>query len=104
MKDGEEVIRQEDCSEDVLGLGILTLTNKRIVFEKTESRMLDFTKRPGDTVLDVPLNKIAGVWSEGIFMKKVCIEAAVMGAKRVYKFGVLGTGGWTAAIEDARGA
>ena len=36
-------------------------------------------------------------------MKGVCIEAVILGVKRVYKFGVLGTGGWVTSIEDARG-
>ena len=50
MDDGENKVKQEDCSEDKLGPGILTLTNKRLAFDKTQARIMDFTKRMGDTV------------------------------------------------------
>ena len=51
MDEGEKRIKQEDCSEDKLGTGILTLTNKRLAFDKTNSRIMDFSKKFGDTVL-----------------------------------------------------
>ena len=35
MEDSEKKIRQEDCNEDTLGSGILTITNKRIAFDKS---------------------------------------------------------------------
>jgi len=40
MEEGEKKIKQEDCSEDSLGSGILTLTNKRLAFDKTRARMI----------------------------------------------------------------
>ena len=55
MDDGEQRLKQEDCSEDSLGSGILTLTSKRIAFDKTRARMMDFSKHMGDTILDIPL-------------------------------------------------
>jgi hypothetical protein len=70
MEDGEKRIKQEDCNEDNLGPGILTLTNKRLAFDKTKSRIMDFTKRIGETVLDVPLENIVKTWKEGLFIKK----------------------------------
>jgi hypothetical protein len=45
MEDSEKKIRQEDCNEDTLGSGILTLTNKRIAFDKTRGRIADFSKK-----------------------------------------------------------
>ena len=54
----EKRIKQEDCNEDNLGPGILTLTNKRLAFDKTKSRIMDFTKRMGETVLDCTENRI----------------------------------------------
>ena len=48
MEDGENRVKQEDCSEDNLGSGILTLTNKRLAFDKTSARMMDFSKHFGD--------------------------------------------------------
>ena len=36
MDEGEKRLKQEDCSEDSLGSGILTLTNKRLAFDKTQ--------------------------------------------------------------------
>ena len=44
MEDGEKRIKQEDCSEDNLGPGILTLTNKRLAFDKTNARIMGFFK------------------------------------------------------------
>lgn len=97
MEQGESRIRQEDCSEDSLGSGILTLTNKRIAFDKSRGRIMDFTKRLGETALDVPLPDVSRAWKEGLLMKKVCIEAG----GSTYKFGVLGTGSWLEDIQDA---
>ena len=97
MDEGESRIRQEDCSEDAIGSGILTLTNKRIAFEKSRGRIMDFTKRLGETALDVPLSRVSRAWKEGLLMKKVCIEAD----GKTYKFGVLGTGGWLEDIQEA---
>ncbi len=45
MEEGEKRLKQEDCNEDNLGSGILTLTNKRRAFDKTQSRIMDFSKR-----------------------------------------------------------
>ena len=42
MDPGEKRIRQEDCNEDTLGVGILTLTNKRVAFDKKHTRVMDF--------------------------------------------------------------
>ena len=47
MDEGEKRLKQEDCSEDSLGSGILTLTNKRLAFDKTRARMMDFSKHFG---------------------------------------------------------
>jgi len=70
MEDGEQRITQEDCSEDNLGVGILTLTNKRLAFDKTKARIMDFTKHMGDTILDIPLNDVTKTWKEGITNEK----------------------------------
>ena len=70
MEDGEKRVKQEDCNEDNLGPGILTLTNKRLAFDKTKSRIMDFTKRMGETVLDIPLEDVTKSWKEGLFITK----------------------------------
>jgi len=100
MEESEKKIRQEDCSEDSLGSGILTLTNKRIAFDKTHGRIMDFAKKFGDTILDIPLNDVVKVWKEGLFMKKVCFRAKTKDGEKDFKFGVLGTGGWLETIQD----
>ena len=100
MEDGEKRIKQEDCNEDNLGPGILTLTNKRLAFDKTKSRIMDFTKRIGETVLDVPLENIVKTWKEGLFIKKVCFTAKIDGGEQTYKFGVFNTKGWAKSIEQ----
>ena len=70
MEEGEKRLKQEDCNEDNLGMGILTLTNKRLAFDKTKGRVMDFAKKFGETIIDVPLNDVKKVWKEGLFIKK----------------------------------
>ena len=101
MEDGEKRVKQEDCNEDNLGPGILTLTNKRLAFDKTKSRIMDFTKRMGETVLDVPLEDVTKSWKEGLFIKKVCFTAKIDDGEQTYKFGVFNTKGWLKSIEQA---
>ena len=100
MDKGEKRIKQEDCSEDKLGAGILTLTNKRLAFDKTKSRIMDFTKRMGETVLDVPLEKVVKTWKEGLFIKKVCFTVKTDEGEQTYKFGVFNTKSWVKSIEQ----
>ena len=101
MEDGEKRVKQEDCNEDNLGPGILTLTNKRLAFDKTKSRIMDFTKRMGETVLDIPLKDVTKSWKEGLFIKKVCFTAKTNEGEQTYKFGVFNTKGWLKSIEQA---
>ena len=101
MEDGEKRVKQEDCNEDNLGPGILTLTNKRLAFDKTKSRIMDFTKRMGETVLDIPLEEVTKSWKEGLFIKKVCFTAKTNEGEQTYKFGVFNTKGWLKSIEQA---
>ena len=99
MEDGEKRIKQEDCSEDSLGPGILTLTNKRLAFDKTNARIMDFSKRFGDTVLDISLEDVTKTWKEGLLMKKVCFTAKIDEGEKTYKFGVFNTKHWLKDIE-----
>ncbi len=101
MEEGEKRLKQEDCSEDSCGTGILTLTNKRIAFDKTQSRMMDFSKRFGDTVIDASLEDIQKVWKEGLIMKKVCFTIQTDEGEKTYKFGVFNTKDWLKNIEAA---
>jgi len=101
MKDGEKRIKQEDCSEDNLGIGILTLTNKRIAFDKTKARIMDFSKHMGETIVDVPLNDITKTWKEGLLMKKICLTAKTDDGDKTYKFGVFNTKSWLKSIESS---
>ena len=94
MDPDEKRIRQEDCNEDTLGVGILTLTNKRAAFDKKHTRVMDFSGTIGDTILDVPLENITKVWKEGLLMKKVCFTAKINDGESTYKFGVFNNGGW----------
>ena len=101
MDEGEKRIKQEDCSEDKLGAGILTLTNKRLAFDKTNARIMDFSKHFGETVLDISLDKVTKTWKEGLFMKKVCFTAATDEGEQIFKFGVFNTKSWVKIIEQA---
>ena len=95
----EKKIKQEDCSEDELGAGILTLTNKRIAFDKTRARMMDFSKHFGETIIDVSLGDVEKTWKEGLLMKKICFTAKTNEGSKTYKFGVFNTNGWLKSIE-----
>jgi hypothetical protein len=93
-RSGEKRILQEDCAEDKLKNGILTLTNQRLIFEKTEGRMVVLSKKIGEVMLEVPLDKISSVKAEGLLLKKVTI---VVDQKR-YKFGVFNNSEWVKSI------
>jgi|TARA_B110000263_G_scaffold153028_1_gene132824 hypothetical protein len=101
MKEGEKRIKQEDCNEDELGAGILTLTNMRLAFDKRSGRIADFSMRLGETVIDAPLKEFLEVWKEGRFIRKICFKIKTSDGEKTYKFGVLGTGGWLEDIQDA---
>jgi len=100
MEEGEKKIKQEDCSEDNLGSGILTLTNKRLAFDKTRSRIMDFSKHMGDTILDISLNNVVKTWKEGLLIKKVCFTAKTGEDEQTYKFGVFNTKSWLKSIDE----
>lgn len=99
MNNSEEKIIQEDCSEDSSGSGILTLTNTRIAFDKTKGRIADFSKKFGDTVIDVPLNQIVEVGKEGWLIKKVWIKVKTTDGQKTYKFGVFNTNKWLKTLQ-----
>jgi hypothetical protein len=60
---------------------------------------MDFTKRIGETVLDVPLENVIKTWKEGLLIKKVCFTAKIDKDEQTYKFGVFNTKGWLKTIE-----
>ncbi len=99
MKNTDKKILQEDCSEDQIGSGILTLTNERIVFDKTRGRIIDFSKKFGNMVIDISLNNIIDVCNEGIFMKKICIKVKINEDIRTYKFGVFNNKNWLKILQ-----
>lgn len=101
MESDEKRIIQEDCSEDSLGPGILTLTNKRIAFDKTEGRIIDFSKKFGKTVLEANLNEITEVAKEGRLIKKIRIRIRIDESEKTYKFGVYNTGKWEKEMKEA---
>ena len=101
MEEGEKRLKQEDCNEDNLGSGILTLTNKRIAFDKTRARMMDFSKHFGDTILDIYLKDVTNTWKEGRLMKKVCFTVKSSEGEKTYKFGVFNTKSWLKSIDEA---
>jgi hypothetical protein len=101
MDKGEKRIKQEDCSEDKLGAGILTLTNKRLAFDKTNARVMDFSKHFGETVLDISLDDVIKTWKEGLLMKKVCFVAKTEKGEQTFKFGVFNTKSWVKSIDQA---
>ena len=101
MEKDEKRLKQEDCSEDNLGSGILTLTNQRLAFDKSRARLLDFSKHMGDTIMDIPLENVSKTWKEGLLMKKVCFTAKTSKGEETFKFGVFNTKDWLKNIDKA---
>jgi len=97
---GEKVVLDEDCAEDKLRSGILVLTDRRIVFQKTQGRMATLSKKEGEVVLEIPLDKITSVKSEGFLVKKLVITSG----DQTYKFGVFSNGKWERQIKQLIGA
>ena len=93
-RQGERMILQEDCAEDKLKNGILSLTNQRIIFEKTEGQMATLTKKRGEILIDVPLKEIKSTRKEGRIIKKIVIEMD----NNIYKFGVFDTRKWEKTV------
>ena len=93
---GEKRIMQEDCAEDRLSNGILTLTNQRIIFEKTEGNIATLSKKTGEVLLDISFDKISSVKKEGFIISKLIIVLD----DREHKFSVFNNGKWVKAIED----
>lgn len=92
----EKGILFEDCSEDKLNSGILTLTNKKLAFEKTKGRIATLSKELLGEKIEFEIKDIAQARSEGRIIKKLVIE--LIDSKVVYKFGVLNPNSWVKAI------
>ncbi len=98
LRGNERVIMQEDCGEDNLGSGYLTLTNQRLIFEIGQARMLTFTKKITEVALDIPLKNIINAKTEGWLAKKVVVEVSEPAGSKFYKFGVFRPGKWKDTI------
>lgn len=94
--DNERVILQEDCSEDNLNSGILTLTNKKIVFEKTKGSIVTLSKKTMTERLEIGFQELSNVKSEGIIIKKLVLT---LKNNTVYKFGVLSPKNWLKELQ-----
>jgi hypothetical protein len=92
---GEKLVLEEDCSEIKLGSGILSLTNQRIIFEKTEGNLTTLNKKIGNVLLNSTLDKLGKVNSEGFILTKVVIEIG----NSKYKFSVFNSKKWAKEIE-----
>jgi hypothetical protein len=95
---GEKLILEEDCSEVKLGSGILSLTNQRIIFEKTEGNLTTLNKKIGTALLNSTLDKVGNVNPEGFILTKVVV---VIGDSK-YKFSVFNSKKWAKAIETQK--
>jgi len=93
---GEKRILDEDCAEDNLKNGILMLTNQRIIFQRTQGTMLTLSKKTTEAALDIPLDKITSVKTEGFIATKLIIITN----GSVYKFGVYSNRKWAKAIQE----
>ena len=96
---GEKLVLQEDCYEDNLKNGLLTLTNQRLLFEKTEGTLATFSKRTEELLLDIPLVDIKASKAEGFLLKKVVVVTI---QNNIYKFGVLSNSKWAKEIQKSK--
>ena len=92
---GEKLVLEEDCSEVKLGSGILSLTNQRIIFEKTEGNLATLNKKIGNALLNTTLDKVGNVNAEGFILTKVVVQ--IDNSK--YKFSVFNSKKWAKEIE-----
>lgn len=92
---GEKLVLEEDCSEVKLGSGILSLTNQRVIFEKTEGNLTTLNKKIGNALLNATLDKVGNVNAEGFILTKVVVQ--IDDSK--YKFSVFNTKKWAKEIE-----
>jgi len=93
---GEKRILDEDCAEDNLKNGILMLTSQRIIFQRTQGTMLTLSKKTTEAALDIPLDRITSVKTEGFIATKLIIITK----GSVYKFGVYSNRKWAKAIQE----
>ena len=93
----EKNVLFEDCSEDTLKSGILTLTNRKLAFEKTKGRIATLSKELLGEKIEFELKDIAQARSEGRIIKKLVIE--LNNSNKIYKFGVLNPGNWVKEIK-----
>ena len=96
---GEKLVLQEDCYEDNLKNGLLTLTNQRLLFEKTEGTLATLSKRTEELLLDIPLVDIKASKAEGFLLKKVVVVTI---QNNIYKFGVLSNSKWAKEIQKSK--
>ncbi|MDP9489454.1 MAG: hypothetical protein M3P28_04550 [Thermoproteota archaeon] len=95
---GEKLVLEEDCSEVKLGSGILSLTNQRIIFEKTEGNLTTLNKKIGNALLNSTLDKLGNVNHEGFILTKVVVQ---IGDSK-YKFSVFNSKKWAKEIETQK--
>jgi len=93
----EKNVLFEDCSEDTLKSGILTLTNRKLAFEKTKGRIATLSKELLGEKIEFELKDIAQARSEGRIIKKLVIE--LNNSNTTYKFGVMNPGNWVKEIK-----
>jgi hypothetical protein len=96
---GEKLVLQEDCYEDNLKNGLLTLTNQRLLFEKTEGTLATLSKRTEELLLDIPLVDIKATKAEGFLLKKLVVITV---QNSIYKFGVLSNSKWAKEIQKSK--
>jgi hypothetical protein len=92
------LVLEEDCSEVNLGSGILSLTNQRIIFEKTEGNLTTLNKKIGNALLNVTLDKVGNVNAEGFILTKVVVQ--IDNSK--YKFSVFNNKKWAKEIQSQK--
>jgi len=99
LKPGEKVLLEEKASGEAYGSGTLTLTDARVVFERTTGLISKKT----EIVLILPLHTVEDVRVEGLIGKKLVIQGSDERTGRIskWKFGVPNPSGWEMSIKSA---
>ena len=99
LQSGERVVMGGDVREIMQrgSLGLLTLTNRHIIFERVEGTR----SRKSHIVFEVPLSCISNVWVKGFLARKLVLEIYWDETPNRYQFKTARALEWLAAIRAA---
>jgi hypothetical protein len=99
LKPGEKLLLEERAKSENYGKGTLTLTNGRLVFERTTGLISKKT----EICLICPLSTVEDVRVEGLIGKKLAVQGSDERTGRInkWKFSVPNPSGWEMSVKSA---